>query len=112
MRITYYGQSCFAVETGSHRLVFDPFVSPNPLAKGKVELKDIQADFILVSHGHMDHIADAVVLAARTGATVISPFEVGEWLEKQGVANVQGMNPGGAAATPFGRVKLTSAVHS
>ncbi len=112
MRITYYGQSCFAVETGSHRLVFDPFVTPNELAKDKVTLSDIKADFILVSHGHQDHIADAVVLAAKTGATVIAPFEVGNWLENQGVAHVQGMNHGGAARMPFGRVKLTNAVHS
>ena len=112
MKITYYGQSCFAVEAGPHRLVFDPFVTPNPLAKGKVKLSEIRADFILVSHGHQDHIADAVVLAARTGATVIAPFEVGNWLEGQGVASVQGMNHGGGAPMPFGRVKLTNAVHS
>lgn len=84
MKITYYGQSCFAVETGSHRLVFDPFVTPNELAKGKVTLSGINADFILISHGHQDHIADAVVLAAKTGATVIAPFEVANWLEGQG----------------------------
>ncbi len=112
MKITYYGHACFAVEAAGKALLFDPFISSNPLA-AHVDLASIRADFILVSHGHGDHIGDVAALAKRTGATVIAPFEVGEWLEgKQGVANVMSMNHGGAAATGFGRVKLTAAVHS
>src|SRR2546421_6700816 len=111
MKFTYYGHACFAVRAGGKNLLFDPFISPNPLAS-KIEIKNVAADFILVSHGHGDHIADVVDIANRTGATVIAPFEVGSWLEGKGVKNVQSMNHGGAAKMDFGRVKLTSAVHS
>jgi L-ascorbate metabolism protein UlaG (beta-lactamase superfamily) len=111
MKFTYYGHACFAVNAGGKRLLFDPFVTPNPLAE-KIDTKKIEADFILVSHGHGDHVADLIDIAVRSGATVIAPFEVGSWFEQKGVKNVQGMNHGGAAKTPFGRVKLTAAVHS
>jgi L-ascorbate metabolism protein UlaG (beta-lactamase superfamily) len=111
MKFTYYGHACFSVVAGGKILLFDPFVSPNPLAK-KIEVGKIEADFILVSHGHGDHVADVVAIAARTGATVIAPYEVGSWFEGKGVKNVQAMNHGGAATTDFGRVKLTSAIHS
>jgi L-ascorbate metabolism protein UlaG (beta-lactamase superfamily) len=111
MKFTYYGHSCFSVDAGGKTLLFDPFITPNPLASS-IAADEIPADFILVSHGHADHIADVVSIAQRTGATVIAPFEVGEWLGKKGVKNVQGMNHGGSAETGFGRVKLTVAIHS
>jgi L-ascorbate metabolism protein UlaG (beta-lactamase superfamily) len=111
MKLTYYGHACFAVEAGGKTLLFDPFIKPNPLAK-EIDLSKVAADFILVSHGHGDHVADVKEIAERTGATVITSFEPSEWFEKQGVKNVQGMNHGGAARMPFGRVKLTNAVHS
>ena len=111
MKLTYYGHACFAVEAGGKTLLFDPFITPNPLAE-HIKLENVRADFILVSHGHADHVADVVDLARRTGATVIAPFEVSEWFDKKGVKNVQGMNHGGAARMPFGRVKLTAAIHS
>ncbi len=111
MKFTYYGHACFAVETGGKNLLFDPFITPNPLAE-KIDPKKIEADFILVSHGHGDHVADVIEIAQRTGATVIAPYEVGSWFEAKGVKNVQAMNPGGAAQTAFGLVKLTSAIHS
>ena len=111
MKFTYYGHACFAVEASGKTLLFDPFISPNPLAK-KIEVSKVAADFILVSHGHGDHVADVVDIANRTGAKVIAPFEVGSWFEAKGVRNVQSMNHGGAAETDFGRVKLTSAIHS
>jgi len=111
MKFIYYGHACFAVVAGGKTLLFDPFITPNPLAQ-KIDAGKIAADFILVSHGHGDHVADLVEIAKRTGATVIAPFEVGDWFEKKGVKNVQAMNHGGAARTSFGRVKLTAAVHS
>jgi L-ascorbate metabolism protein UlaG (beta-lactamase superfamily) len=111
MKLTYYGHACFAVVAGGKALLFDPFVSPNPLAK-HIDVEKIAADFILVTHGHGDHVADVVAIAARTRATVIAPYEVGSWFEAKGVKNVQAMNHGGAAKVAFGRVKLTSAVHS
>ena len=111
MKFTYYGHACFAVQAGGKTLLFDPFITPNPLAK-KIDVSKVAADFILVSHGHGDHVADVVEIAGRTGATVIAPFEVGSWFEAKGVKNVQSMNHGGAAKTDFGRVKLTNAIHS
>jgi len=111
MKFTYYGHACFSVEVAGKTLLFDPFITPNPLARD-VDVEEIPADFILVSHGHGDHVADVVAIAKRTGATVIAPFEVGDWFEKKGVNNVQAMNHGGAAPTAFGRVKLTVAIHS
>ena len=111
MKFTYYGHACFSVEAGGKTLLFDPFISPNPLAK-EIDVKKITADFILVSHGHGDHVADVIEIANRTGATVIAPFEVGSWFEAKGVKNVQAMNHGGVAKMNFGRVKLTSAIHS
>jgi len=111
MKFTYYGHACFAVQAGGKTLLFDPFISPNPLAK-KIDISKVAADFILVSHGHGDHVADVVEIANRTGAKVIAPFEVGSWFEAKGVKNVQSMNHGGAAKMDFGCVKLTSAIHS
>ncbi len=111
MKLTYYGHACFAVQAGDKTLLFDPFITGNPLAK-HIDLKKIAADFIFVSHGHGDHLADAVEISKRTEAKLIAPFEVGEWLEKKGAKNVQAMNHGGATKTDFGRVKLTSAIHS
>jgi len=111
MKLTYYGHACFAVEAGDQTLLFDPFITPNPLA-AQIDLNQVGADFILVSHGHGDHVADLVAVAKRTRATVIAPFEVGSWFEKKGVENVQAMNHGGTANLPFGTVKLTAAVHS
>src|SRR6476619_4048870 len=111
MKFTYYVHACFAVQAGGKTLLIDPFISPNPLAK-KIDVSEVAADFILVSHGHGDHVADVVDIAHRTGATVIAPFEVGSWFEGKGVKNVQPMNHGGAAKMDFGRVKLTSAIHS
>ncbi len=111
MKFTYYGHACFAVQAGGKTLLFDPFITPNPLAKN-IDIREVAADFILVSHGHGDHVADVAEIANRTGATVIAPYEVGTWFEGKGVKNVQSMNHGGAAKMDFGRVKLTSAVHS
>jgi L-ascorbate metabolism protein UlaG (beta-lactamase superfamily) len=111
MKFTYYGHACFAVQAGGKTLLFDPFISPNPLAK-KIDVGKVGADFVLVSHGHGDHVADVVDIASRTGAKIIAPYEVGSWFEAKGVKNVQSMNHGGAAKMDFGRVKLTSAIHS
>lgn len=111
MKFTYYGHACFSVVASGKTLLFDPFITPNPLAEN-IDVNAIAADYILVSHGHGDHVADVVEIAGRTGATVIAPFEVGSWFEAKGVKNVQGMNHGGAAKMPFGRVKLTAAIHS
>ena len=110
--ITWLGHSCFAIESGQHKLLIDPFLNDSPAAPIKAE--QAQADFVLLTHGHFDHIADAVSIALRTGATVLANYEIGEWLKQQGIAEdkVVPMNPGGAADLPFGNAKMTTAVHS
>ena len=111
MKLTSFGHSCFSVETSGKTLLFDPFIKANSLAAG-VDFAAIRADYILISHGHFDHIADAVELANQTGATVISNFEIVNWLGNQGLKKVHPMNHGGAFTFDFGRVKYVNAVHS
>jgi L-ascorbate metabolism protein UlaG (beta-lactamase superfamily) len=111
MNITYYGHSCFAVEVNGKHLLFDPFITGNELAKN-IDINTIKADYILISHGHSDHIGDTVAIAKRTGAKVISCYEVIDWLEKQGVLNAHPMNIGGKWNFDFGSVKCVVAIHS
>jgi L-ascorbate metabolism protein UlaG (beta-lactamase superfamily) len=111
MKIHYYGHACFAVEVAGRSVLFDPYVTPNKLASG-VDVKSIKADYILVSHGHIDHVADAVDIAQRTGATLVSNFEITEWFAKKGAAKKHAMNHGGAWNFDFGRVKYTPAIHT
>lgn len=99
------------VETAGKSILFDPFISPNPLAKD-INISKITPDFMLISHGHQDHIADAVEIALQSGCTCIGIWEVMNWLEKQGVTSTLGMNIGGGHDFEFGRIKLTNAVHS
>lgn len=111
MQFTYYGHACFTVEVNGKKLLFDPFITPNELA-GSVDINAIEADYILVSHGHADHIADCVALARSTGALVITNWEIYEWLVKQGVSNIHPMNTGGTREFDFGKLKCVVAQHS
>lgn len=111
MRLTYYGQSCFLVETAGKKLLFDPFITHNPLAQGKVDADTIEADYILVSHGHGDHVADLISIAKRTGATVIAMAEIATWVGNQGIEKAHPMNYG-SANFEFGRVSMVPAWHS
>ena len=111
MNLTYYGHSCFAVELEGCTLLFDPFITPNPLAAG-VDVRSVRADYILVSHGHEDHLADAASLAKRTGATVVANYEVAQWLGQKGAPKVHPLNHGGSPVFDFGRVKFVNAIHS
>ena len=111
MNITYFGHSCFGVEINGKHLLFDPFVSPNEMAKN-IDVNKIKADYILISHGHEDHIADAVSIAIRTKAKVICCWEVYNWLTKQGIENIHPMNTGGKISLDFGSVKCVTATHS
>ena len=111
MKLTYYGQSCFAVEAGGKNLLFDPFISPNELAKD-IKIDQIKADYILLSHGHQDHVADLIPIAKQNNATVIGAFEVAMWANQQGVEKYHPMNTGGKWKFDFGTVKCTNAVHS
>mgnify|MGYP000336092500 CR=1 FL=1 len=110
MKLTYFGHSCFLVEFGGKKLLFDPFISPNELAK-EIDINSIEADYILLSHGHEDHVADAETIAKRTGATIIATFEIVTWYGKKGLKG-HPMNTGGKWKFDFGTVKMVSAVHS
>lgn len=111
MQFTYYGQSCFSVTLVGKKLLFDPFVSGNDLAK-EIAVDQIEADYILLSHGHTDHILDAEAIAKRTGATVVCSWEIFEWLGKKGVDKVHPMNTGGEWQFDKFRVKCVVAHHS
>lgn len=111
MHITYYGHSCFSAEINGKHLLFDPFISPNPLAS-HIKVDEIKADYIFISHGHEDHIADVVSIAKRTGATCVCAYEIYVWLNKQGVTNVHPMNTGGRKDFGDFAAKCTVAQHS
>jgi len=91
--------------------LFDPFISPNDLAKN-IDINAIEADYIFLSHGHEDHVADCVSIAARTGAKVVCNFEIHVWLNKQDITNTHPMNTGGKWTFSFGTVKCFTAQHS
>jgi L-ascorbate metabolism protein UlaG (beta-lactamase superfamily) len=111
MKVTYYGHSCFAAQVANKTLLFDPFITGNELAKG-IDIKKVPADYILISHGHADHIADAADIAWRTGATIVSNYEITVWFGKQGLTKTHPLNHGGAWGFDFGRVKFVNAIHS
>jgi L-ascorbate metabolism protein UlaG (beta-lactamase superfamily) len=109
-RITWYGHAAIGIETGGKRLLIDPFLSDNPAATVKPDA--LNPDYILISHGHGDHVGDAPSIARRTGAMIISNFEICSWFEdKHGHANVHALHIGGGHNYDFGRVKLTLALH-
>ncbi len=111
MKVTYYGHSCFAVEVGGKNLLFDPFISPNPLASS-VDYSNLRPDYILLTHGHFDHVADAEAIARLSGATLVGSYEVLQWFGGKGIEKLQPMNSGGSLGFDFGRVTFTPAIHS
>ena len=111
MKLTYFGHSCFLVETNGKKILFDPFITPNELAK-EIDINTIECDYIAISHGHFDHISDAVAIAKRTNAAVICAYEIYEWLQKQGITNLRPGNTGGKWNLDFGTIKFVAAVHS
>ncbi len=111
MKVTYYGHSCFGVEVKGKHLLFDPFISYNPLAKG-VKIDEIKADYIFLSHAHQDHVADAEAIAKRTGAVLISNFEICMYFAKKGIDKFRPINTGGGFSTKAFRVQSVIAQHS
>jgi len=107
-RITYYGHAAFGVETNGTHILIDPFLTGNPAAK--TSAGDVKADYILVTHGHGDHIGDTVAIAKRTGSVAVSNAEIAHWLSKAGV-ETHAMQIGGGYHFPFGYTKLTQALH-
>jgi L-ascorbate metabolism protein UlaG (beta-lactamase superfamily) len=107
-KLTWYGHAAFRLDVGEHKLLIDPFLSDNPAAP--IGPDDVEADYILVSHGHGDHLGDTISIAKRTGARVISNFEIITWLAEKGVEG-HGQHLGGGYHHPFGYLKLTLALH-
>ena len=107
-KLTWYGHAALGLETGGYQLLIDPYFSGNPVATASAD--KVKPDFILVTHGHGDHIGDTVAIARRTGATVISNAEISGWLGKQGL-KTHAQHLGGGYKHPFGYLKLTLALH-
>ena len=110
--LTWLGHSCFLLNNGEYSILIDPFLNDSPVSPTKKE--EVEADYIFITHGHFDHVSDAVAIAQRTDAMVVTNFEIGQWLQGQGIAEekIIAMNIGGTAALPFGSAKMTFAQHS
>src|SRR3954464_12386838 len=109
MKFTFYGHASFSIEVTGKTILFDPFITPNPAAKN-IDINGLKADYIFLSHGHGDHIADATAIAKNTGATCVAAAEIAGWLSKNGVEKTHGMNHGGFMNFDFGRVKGVNAI--
>ncbi|MGO3707881.1 MAG: metal-dependent hydrolase [Mesonia hippocampi] len=111
MEITYYGHNTLGIQVGSTSILVDPFITGNELAKDKIDIMSLKADYILLTHAHQDHILDAESIAKNTGATIVSNFEIATYYEKKGI-KVHPMNLGGSWDFDFGNVKMINAVHT
>ena len=107
-KITWYGHAALGVETSGYQLLIDPYFSENPMAS--ITAQNVQADFILITHGHSDHIGDSIEIAQRTGALIICNAEIATWLREKGL-KTHGQHLGGGFNHPFGYLKLTMALH-
>ena len=111
IELTWFGHGTWQISLPEHTILLDPFFDDNP--SSPIKAAEVDADFILISHGHFDHIADAAAVANRTNATVVAIYEVAQWLAQNGEVNETiGMNIGGGVQLPFGHVKMTPALHS
>jgi L-ascorbate metabolism protein UlaG (beta-lactamase superfamily) len=108
-KLTWFGHAAFALDVDQQRILIDPYLSDNPTAA--TSPGELTADFIVISHGHGDHVGDAVAIAKRTGATVISNFEIVNWFSEHGLEKVHPQHIGGGFTYPFGYLKLTIAHH-
>ena len=111
MKITFYGQNCLGIEVSNKHVLVDPFISGNPLAKDKIDINALNADYILLTHAHMDHVLDAEAIAKNTGATIVSNYEIAMHYQEKGF-NVHPMNHGGKWKFDFGTVKYVNAIHT
>ncbi|SDX13810.1 metal-dependent hydrolase [Aequorivita viscosa] len=111
MKITFYGHNCLGIEVRGTHILVDPFITGNDLAKDKIDIETLQADYILLTHAHSDHILDAEAIAKRTGAIIVSNFEITSHYEEKGI-EVHPMNHGGSWKFEFGKVKYVTAIHT
>lgn len=107
--LTWYGHSTIGINTNGFNCIVDPFFDGNP--SSPIKATQVQADYLLITHGHGDHVGDAVEIARRTGAMVISNYEIVRWLDQMGVKNTHSQHIGGGFHHPFGYLKLTMALH-
>lgn len=108
--LQWLGHNAWLLRYAGVRILVDPYLTDNP--KAAVTAEEVEAEYVLVSHGHGDHLGDTVPIAKRTGAAVLAIAEIGSWLKEQGVKNVISMNIGGGVKLPFGRVEMVPATHS
>lgn len=110
MKITYLGHAALGIEVGGKNIIVDPYISANPKA-AHLNIHNLNADFILVTHAHGDHVLDVEAIAKNTGATIVSNAEIADYYAKKGF-NSHGMNHGGSWDFDFGTVKYVNAIHS
>ncbi|SHI95850.1 L-ascorbate metabolism protein UlaG, beta-lactamase superfamily [Mesonia phycicola] len=111
MKITFYGQNSLALEVAGKHIIIDPFITGSDLAKDKVDIKKLKADYIFLTHAHQDHTLDAEAIAKNTGAKIVSNFEIANHYEEKGI-EVHPMNHGGSWQFEFGTVKYVNAIHT
>ena len=111
MKITHYGQNSLALDIGGTHIIVDPFITQNDLSKDKVDIDDLKADYIFLTHAHFDHVLDAEAIAKNTGATIVANFEVYQHYANKDL-NAMPLNPGGLRTFDFGKVKGVTAVHT
>ena len=111
MKITFYGQNSLLIEVEDKAILIDPFISGNPLSKDHIDIASLPADYILLTHAHLDHVLDAEEIAKRTGATIVSNYEIAMHYQAKG-CTVHPMNHGGSWQFSFGKVKYVNAVHT
>lgn len=111
MKITYYGQNSLSIEMGGKHIVVDPFITENELSKDKVDIMNLKADYIFLTHAHFDHTLDAEAIAKNTGATIVANFEVYQHFANKDLEAMP-LNPGGTRSFDFGKVKGVTAVHT
>lgn len=111
MKVTFYGQNSLGIEIGDIHVLVDPFITGNDLSKDKIDIMDLKADYILLTHAHQDHILDAEAIAKNTGAVIVSNFEIANHYEEKGF-EVHPMNHGGSWDFEFGNVKYVTAHHT
>lgn len=110
MKITYYGHAALGIKVGGKHLIVDPFISANPLAE-HINIDDLKADYILLTHAHGDHVLDVEAIAKRTGAVIVSNAEIAGYYATKGF-QAHPMNHGGSWNFDFGKVKYVNAIHS
>lgn len=111
IKLTYFGHSSYLVEISQTKILFDPYISPNPKAS-QINVSSIEADYVLISHGHEDHVADAESITKANNAVLVSNYEIAVWFAQKGVEKYHPMNIGGSKVFDFGKVKYVNAIHS